>query len=115
MQRACVSDHCDAYRNAFKRGFPDAELLQCWPHISRKFQEGEYVSTTCMGALWRGQGRSLCAAPCEVSRNALLKKAGLMGNNRKAPVPALQREPQVEPDSSDEEAERLELLGQQGK
>ena len=43
---ACVSDHCDAYRNAFKRGFPDAELLQCWPHISRKFQEGEYVSTT---------------------------------------------------------------------
>ena len=45
----------------------------------------------------------------------LLKKAGLMGNNRKAPVPALQREPQVEPDSSDEEAERLQLLGQQGK
>ena len=44
-----------------------------------------------------------------------VKKAGLMGNNRKAPVPALQREPQVEPDSSDEEAERLELLGQQGK
>jgi hypothetical protein len=43
---ACVSDHCDAYRNAFKIGFPDAELLQCWPHISRKFQEGEYVSTT---------------------------------------------------------------------
>ena len=39
-------DHCDAYRNAFKRGFPNAELLQCWPHISRKFQEGEYVSTT---------------------------------------------------------------------
>ena len=25
---ACVSDHCDAYRNAFKIGFPDAELLQ---------------------------------------------------------------------------------------
>ena len=43
---ACVSDHCDAYRNAFKRGFPGAELLQCWPHISRKFNEGEYVSTT---------------------------------------------------------------------
>jgi hypothetical protein len=43
---ACVSDHCDAYRNAFKIGFPDAKLLQCWPHISRKFQEGEYVSTT---------------------------------------------------------------------
>ena len=44
------------------------------------------------------------------------EKAGLMGgNNRKAPVPALQREPQVEPDSSDEEAERLQLLGQQGR
>lgn len=43
---ACVSDHCDAYRNAFKRGFPDAELLQCWPHISNKFIGGEYVSTT---------------------------------------------------------------------
>ena len=43
---ACVSDHCDAYRNAFKRGFPDAELLQCWPHISNKFKGGEYVSTT---------------------------------------------------------------------
>ena len=25
---ACVSDHCDAYRNAFKIGFPNAELLQ---------------------------------------------------------------------------------------
>jgi hypothetical protein len=51
-----------------------------------------------------------------VQTNALKKKAGLMGgNNRKAPVPALQREPQVEPDSSDEEAERLQLLGQQGR
>ena len=49
------------------------------------------------------------------SGTQLAKKAGRMGNNRKAPVPALQREPQVEPDSSDEEAERLELLGQQGK
>jgi hypothetical protein len=36
-----------------------------------------------------------------IQTNALLKKAGLMGNNRKAPVPALQREPQVEPDSSE--------------
>ena len=50
-----------------------------------------------------------------VQTNALKKKAGLMGNPRKAPVPALQREPQVEPDSSDEEAERLQLLGQQGR
>ena len=51
-----------------------------------------------------------------VQTNASKKKAGLMGgNNRKAPVPALQREPQVEPDSSDEEAERLQLLGQQGR
>ena len=50
-----------------------------------------------------------------VQTNALKKKAGLMGNKRKAPLPALQREPQVAPDSSDEEAERLQLLGQQGK
>jgi hypothetical protein len=50
-----------------------------------------------------------------IQRNALKKKAGLMGNKRKAPLPALQREPQVAPDSSDEEAERLQLLGQQGK
>ena len=50
-----------------------------------------------------------------VQTNDLKKKAGLMGNPRKAPVPALQREPQVEPDSSDEEAERLQLLGQQGR
>ena len=42
-----------------------------------------------------------------VQTNALKKKAGLMGNPRKAPVPALQREPQVEPDSSNEEAEQL--------
>ena len=47
-----------------------------------------------------------------VQTNALKKKAGLMGNPRKAPVvPALQREPQVEPDSSNEEAEQLQLHG----
>ena len=50
-----------------------------------------------------------------IQTNALKKKAGLMGNSRKAPLPALQREPQVAPDSSDQEAERLQLLGQQGK
>ena len=38
-----------------------------------------------------------------IQTNALKKKAGLMGNKRKAPLPALQREPQVAPDSSDEE------------
>ena len=30
----------------------DAELLQCWPHISRKFEEGEYVSTTWDVGTW---------------------------------------------------------------
>ena len=44
---------------------------------------------------------------CTVQTNALKKKAGLMGNNRKAPVPALQREPQVEPaNSSDDPTKR---------
>ena len=47
-----------------------------------------------------------------IQTNAL-KKAGQRGSRKL--LPALQRAPHVEPDSSDEEAERLELLGQQGK
>ena len=47
-----------------------------------------------------------------VQTNAL-KKAGQRGSRKL--LPALQREPQVAPDSSDEEEERLQLLGQQGK
>ena len=41
------------------------------------------------------------------------KKAGQRGSRKL--LPALQRAPHVAPDSSDEEAERLELLGQQGR
>ena len=47
-----------------------------------------------------------------IQTNAL-KKAGQRGSRKL--LPALQREPQVAPDSSDEEEERLQLLGQQGK
>ena len=47
-----------------------------------------------------------------IQTNAL-KKAGQRGSRKL--LPALQRAPHVEPDSSDEEAERLELLGQEGK
>ena len=47
-----------------------------------------------------------------VQTNAL-KKAGQRGSRKL--LPALQRAPNVAPDSSDEEAERLELLGQQGR
>ena len=47
-----------------------------------------------------------------VQTNAL-KKAGQRGSRKL--LPALQRAPHVAPDSSDEEAERLELLGQQGR
>ena len=52
----------------------------------------------------------LRAAPQELHPNLSAEAA-----TRKAPLPALQREPQVAPDSSDQEAERLQLLGQQGK
>ena len=47
-----------------------------------------------------------------VQTNAL-KKAGQRGSRKL--LPALQRAPHVAPDSSDEEAERLELLGPQGR
>ena len=43
---ATISDHCAAYRNAFLKAFPEAPFLQCWPHIARKFREGEYVKKT---------------------------------------------------------------------
>ena len=47
-----------------------------------------------------------------VQTNAL-KKAGQRGSRKL--LPALQRAPNVAPDSSDEEAERFELLGPQGR
>ena len=42
-------------------------------------------------------------------------KAAAKGGNTLKPLPALQRAPVAEPDSSDEEEERLQALGQQGK
>ena len=43
---ACMSDHSDTYRSAFKKSWPNADFAQCWPHISRKWSEGEWVSKT---------------------------------------------------------------------
>ena len=33
-----------SFRGAFKAVFPEVEFGHCWPHISRKFAEGEYCS-----------------------------------------------------------------------
>lgn len=41
---ACMSDHSSAFRNAYEEVFPDSMFGQCWPHISRKWAEGEYCS-----------------------------------------------------------------------
>ena len=43
---AVMSDHCDGFRTAFRTVFPDATFGQCWPHIARKFSEGEYTKKT---------------------------------------------------------------------
>ena len=43
------------------------------------------------------------------------KKAAAKGGNALKPLPALERARVAEPDSSDEEEERLLALGQQGK
>ena len=42
-------------------------------------------------------------------------KKSISGGNRKRPVPALERHSEPEPDSSDEEEERLLALGRHGK
>lgn len=39
---ATMSDHSDGFRNAFTRVWPLSPFGQCWPHIKRKFHEGEY-------------------------------------------------------------------------
>ena len=39
-----VSDHCAAFRNAFYKHFPEGVFGQCYPHIKRKYGEGEYTS-----------------------------------------------------------------------
>ena len=41
---AMVSDHCAAFRNAFYNYFPEGVFGQCYPHIKRKYGEGEYTS-----------------------------------------------------------------------
>ena len=41
---AMVSDHCAAFRNAFYKYFPEGVFGQCYPHIKRKYGEGEYTS-----------------------------------------------------------------------
>ena len=43
---SCVSDHASAFYHAFNRGFPEADFLQCWPHIKRNFEQGKYVKKT---------------------------------------------------------------------
>ena len=41
---ATMSDHCDAFKAAFEAVFPNAPFGQCWPHIKRKWHEGQYAS-----------------------------------------------------------------------
>jgi hypothetical protein len=41
---AMVSDHCAAFRNAFYNYFPEGVFGQSYPHIKRKYGEGEYTS-----------------------------------------------------------------------
>ena len=42
---ACA-DHCDAFRNAYETTWPGVAFGTCWPHIARKFSEGEYTKKT---------------------------------------------------------------------
>ena len=37
-----MSDHSAAFKNAYEVVFPVAKYGQCWPHIARKFAEGQY-------------------------------------------------------------------------
>lgn len=41
---AVFSDHCQAFRTGFALRFPEATFGQCYPHLIRKFKEGEWVS-----------------------------------------------------------------------
>ena len=38
-----MSDHSEGFRQAFQEAFVGSPFGQCWPHIIRKFVEGEYV------------------------------------------------------------------------
>ena len=46
MPGACMSDRSPAFRSAFAAVFPDSPFGTCWPHIIRKWNEGEYASKT---------------------------------------------------------------------
>ena len=39
-----MSDHSSAFRKAFAHSFPESPFGTCWPHIIRKWTEGEYCS-----------------------------------------------------------------------
>ena len=41
---ACMSDHCVSFRNAYDKAWPGTAFGTCWPHIIRKWCEGEYAS-----------------------------------------------------------------------
>jgi len=40
------SDHSDGFKLAFTKAFPRAPFGQCWPHIIRKWGQGEYAKKT---------------------------------------------------------------------
>jgi hypothetical protein len=37
-----MSDHSQGFYNGYRWAWPKVKLGQCWPHIARKFGEGEY-------------------------------------------------------------------------
>ena len=41
---ATMSDHSDSFLDAFQTAFPDVAFGQCWPHIGRKWREGNWVT-----------------------------------------------------------------------
>ena len=43
---AAISDHSDGFRVAYTTRWPKTYFGQCWPHLIRKFHEGEYCSKT---------------------------------------------------------------------
>ena len=43
---AVLADHCEGIRQGYLAVWPDSFFGQCWPHITRKWREGEYASKT---------------------------------------------------------------------
>ena len=76
---ATMADHSDAFRGAFVDAFPMATFGQCWPHLIRKFREGEYITKT-----WRHfedaeehlQAIHLAGSP--PMKDLLIKECGLV-------------------------------------